>query len=35
MMSDRYTSEKNIVPIVVIEANFSVSLNSGPTIHRN
>ena len=33
MRSDRYASEKNIVPIVRTEANFSVSLNSGPTIH--
>ena len=34
MRSDRYASEKNIVPILRIEATFSVSLNSGPTIHR-
>ena len=33
MRSDRYASKNNIVPIVRIEANFSVSLNSGPTIH--
>ena len=34
MRSDRYASENNIVPIVGIEAIFSVSLNSGPIIHR-
>ena len=34
MRSDRYASEKNNVPILRIEATFSVSLNSGPTIHR-
>ena len=34
MRSDRYASEKNIVPILRIEATFSVSLKSGPTIHR-
>ena len=34
MRSDRCASENNIFPIVRIEANFSVSLNSGPTIHR-
>ena len=34
MRSDRYASENNLVPIVRIEANFSVSSNSGPTIHR-
>ena len=34
MRSDRYASENNIVPILRIEATFSVSLNSGPTIHR-
>ena len=33
MKSDRYASENNMVPIVRIEASFSVSLNSGPTIH--
>ena len=33
MRSSKYASENNIVPIVRIEANFSVSLNSGPTIH--
>ena len=33
MRSGKYASENNIVPIVRIEANFSVSLNSGPTIH--
>ena len=33
MRSDRYESENNIVTIVRIEANFSVSLNSGATIH--
>ena len=35
MKSDRYASENNMVPIVRIEASFSVSLNSGPTIHPN
>ena len=34
MISDRYAPENNIVPIIRIEANFSLSLNSGPTIHR-
>ena len=32
--SDRYASENDKVPIVRIEANFSVSLNSEPTIHQ-
>ena len=32
--SDRYASENEKVPIVRIEANFSVSLNSEPTIHQ-
>ena len=32
--SDRHVSENNIVLILRIEATFSVSLNSGPTIHR-
>ena len=34
MRSDRYASKNNIVLIIRTEANFSVSLNSGPTIHR-
>ena len=34
LRSDSYASENNFVPIVRIEANFSVSLNSAPTIHR-
>ena len=34
MRSDRYALKNNIVPILRIEATFSVSLNSGPTIHR-
>ena len=34
MRSDGYASESKIVPILRIEATFSVSLNSGPTIHR-
>ena len=34
MRSDRYASENKIVPIVRIGANFSVSLNSGLTIHQ-
>ena len=34
MRPDRYESGNNIVPIVRIEVNFSVSFNSGPTIHR-
>ena len=33
MRSDRCGSEKNIVPILRIEATFSVSLNLGLTIH--
>ena len=34
MRSDiRYASEKKVILIVKIEINFSVSLNSGPTIH--
>ena len=34
MRSNRYASENNIVPIIIIEANFSVSLNLEPTIHQ-
>ena len=34
MGSDRYASENNLVSIVRIEGNFSVSLNSEQTIHR-
>ena len=34
MRSDRYASENNTVTIVRIEANFSISLNSRPSIHR-
>ena len=34
MKSDRCTLESNIVSIVKIKANFSVSLNSGPNIYR-
>ena len=35
MRSDRYASKKKFVVIVRINANFSDSLNSGSTIHRN
>ena len=36
MRSDiRYASEKKVILIVRIETNFSVSLNSGTTIHQN
>ena len=31
--SESYASENNFVPVVRIEANCSVSLKSGPTIH--
>ena len=35
MRSDiRYASEKKVILIVRIETNFSVSLNSGTTIHQ-
>ena len=34
MRLDRYASENNIVSIARIEADFSLSLNSGPTIHQ-
>ena len=34
MRSDRYASENDIILIVRIEANVSLSLNSGPTIYR-
>ena len=34
MRSDRHASENNVVPIVRTDADFSVSLNSEPTIHR-
>lgn len=35
MRSDiRYASEKKVILIVRIEINFSVSLNSGTTIHQ-
>ena len=34
MRLDRYASENNVVPVVRIEANFSLLLNSGPSIYR-